>query len=95
MGSKIQEMATLEDAWKKINFENFFLNKKIYKYYMEIYDIHRCQIHGCEEFDNYTNMKSFRLRKSLLQMLPASIVIRSESGAPITTPILLECGRRP
>ena len=28
-------------------------------------------------------------------MLPASIVIRSESGAPIIIPILLEGGRRP
>jgi len=28
-------------------------------------------------------------------MLAASIVIRSKSGAPFTTPILLEGGRRP
>ena len=28
-------------------------------------------------------------------MLEDSIVFRSESGAPITTPILLEGGRRP
>ena len=30
--------------------------------------------------------------KKLPQMLPASIVIRSEGGAPITIPILLEGG---
>ena len=42
-----------------------------------------------------SHIKSLRLRKSLPQMLPASIVIRSGSGAPITIPILLEDGRRP
>ena len=36
--------------------------------------------------------KSLQLRKSLLQMLAASIVIRPENGAPVTTPILLEGG---
>ena len=39
-----------------------------------------------------SHIKSLRVRKSLPQMLPTSIVIRSESGAPITIPILLEGG---
>ena len=33
-----------------------------------------------------THIKGLQLRKSLPQMLLASIVIRSESGAPIITP---------
>ena len=41
-----------------------------------------------------TNIKSIRLRKSWPRMLAASIVIRSENGAPITTPTLTENGRR-
>ena len=32
------------------------------------------------------------MRKSLPQMLTASIVIRSESGDSITTPIIIEAG---
>ena len=42
-----------------------------------------------------SNIKSLRLRKSLLKMLVASIVIRSKSAAPIATPILPEGDRRP
>ena len=41
---------------------------------------------------NIIQYKIFRLRKSLPQTLAASKVIRSESGAPITTFILLEGG---
>ena len=39
-----------------------------------------------------TNIKNLRLRKSLAEMLPAAIVNRSESGAPIIIPILVEGG---
>ena len=47
---------------------------------------------GLEDQQKQYNINSFRLRKSLPQMLAALIVSRSESGAPITTPILLEGG---
>ena len=54
--------------------------------------------HHCVEVECQAcrlNVKSVRLRKSLPQMLAASIVIRSESGTPITTSSLLEGGRHP
>ena len=44
------------------------------------------------EIISTAHIKSLRLRKSLPQMLPAPIVIRSESGALITTLIHLEGG---
>ena len=46
----------------------------------------------CSAYIHISNIKSLRLRKSLPQMLAAWKVIRSESGAPIITLILLNGG---
>ena len=78
-------------GYDRVNFPNLVeLKREAPKTLLSLKLIHHEPVSSV--IDTAYCTKSLQQRKRLPQMFAASISIRSESGAPITTPILLEGG---